>query len=83
MSDDNRELDPNNPEDMKKLREFAKKAAKEVFSSPVDPDFDERDLASGDPKNLENYDEHEYLEELDKYTPEERRKKLKILKNKE
>ncbi|VAW84315.1 hypothetical protein MNBD_GAMMA18-1883 [hydrothermal vent metagenome] len=81
-----RELDPDNPDDMKKAREHAKKVAKEMFNNGSFPgDFAETGVLTGNvEKILAETEEDCYLQELDEYSPEERRQKFKIhTKNKD
>jgi len=75
-----RELDPDNPDDMEKLRQYAKKAA-EKFNPIADPDFEEKGVLCGDGEALLSETEEElYLQEIDEYSPEERRQRLKLHK---
>ncbi len=75
-----RELDPDNPDDMKKLRQYAKKAAAR-FNPVADPDFEEKGVLSGDGEALLSETEEDiYLQEIDEYSPEERRQRLKLHK---
>lgn len=75
-----RELDPDNPDDMEELRQYAKKSAAR-FNPVADPDFEEKGVLSGDGEALLSETEEDiYLQEIDEYSPEERRQRLKLHK---
>ncbi len=81
MADKKRkELDLNNPDEVKKFREYVKKIMKkEKFNAELFPDIDERGVLSGDgEKLLSETEEDRYRQELDEYSPEERREKFKV-----
>ncbi len=80
MTDKKRkELDLNNPDEVKKAREYAKKVMSEPFDAESFPDIDERGVLSGDgEKLLSETEEDRYRQELDEYSPEERREKFKV-----
>ncbi len=66
-------------EESPEFTEWLKKRAakrKIVGSSPAD--FDERGAIFGDIENLDKSDAELFPDEIEEYTPEERRKKLKV-----
>ncbi len=86
-----KELDPDNPEDMKELRQYIKGSMKEAFKPDSFPPFEEKGVLADSESFLHETEEELYLQEIDEYTPEERRQRLKLhkqdsnddLKNKE
>jgi len=76
-----RELDPDNPEDMEELRQHAKRIMGEAFDPEAFPDFEEKGVLCGDGEALLSETEEElYLQEIDEYSPEERRERFKLHK---
>lgn len=74
-----KELDLNNPDEVKKFKEYAKKIMSEPFDAESFPDIDERGVLIGDgDKLLLETEEDCYRQELDEYSPEERREKFKV-----
>lgn len=77
-----RELDPNDPKDMEELRRLAKKAAEGLFNSENNQDFDERGVLSGGADVADKSDAELFPDELEEYTPEERRRLIRKCLNK-
>jgi len=76
-----RELDPDNPEDMEELRQSIKKSMEGLFNPEAFPDFEEKGVLCGDGEALLSETEEElYLQEIDEYSPEERRERFKLHK---
>ncbi len=74
-----KELDLNNPDEVKKFKEHVKKIMSEPFDAESFPDIDETGVLSGDgDKLLLETEEDRYRQELDEYSPEERRDKFKV-----
>jgi len=73
-----KELDLNNPDEVKKFREYVKKIMSEPFDAESFPDYDERDGFSDVEALLAETEEDRYRQELDEYSPEERREKFKV-----
>lgn len=68
------------PEFEKWVRERIKDDVEKIFSGPR-PDFDERGPLGGSGELLDKTDAELFPDELEEYTPEERRKLLKLYKN--
>jgi len=76
-----RELDLDSPEDREELRQYLKKSMKDLFNPEALPDFEEKGVLSGDGEALLSETEEDiYLQEIDEYSPEERRQRLKLHK---
>ncbi len=73
-----KELDPDNPEDMKKLRRYIKESMKDAFKTDSFPPFEEKGVLAGSESFLDETEEELYLQEIDEYTSEERRQRLKL-----
>ena len=82
MSDDDSERPPDDsPELMDWLRKKHASFSKEIFGENYQAsDFDERDLVSGDINDLHKNDAELFPDEIEEYTPEERRKSFKVHK---
>lgn len=83
MSDKKPDRPPvDSPEFKEWLKSRAKKHMDDTFGDNYKPaDFDERGPIFGDIKNLDKADAELFPDELEEYTPEERRKKIKSLDN--
>jgi len=75
-----RELDPDNPEDMEELRQSIKKSIKGLFNPEALPDFEEKGVLGGSEELLYKTDAELFPDEIEEYTPEERRKIFKLYK---
>jgi len=75
-----KEFDPDNPEDITELRQYIKGSMKEAFKPDSFPPFEEKGVLVGSDSFLHETEEDFYLQELDEYTPEERRQRLKLHK---
>lgn len=70
------------PEFKEWLKEQAKKDMDDIFGDNYEPaEFDERGPIFGDIKNIDKADSELFPDELDEYTPEERRKLIKPIDN--
>ena len=58
------------------LDEYAKQISQDLFKTPIESDFDEKGLASGSEELIDKSDAERFPEELEEYTPEERKPKL-------
>lgn len=79
-----KDIDPNETIEQlrERLKKFGPKATKGLFN-PNDSDFDEAGLASGSMDILDKTDAELFPDEIEEYTPEERRKAFKVHKNKD
>lgn len=80
MTDKNSNRPPEGTPEFKKwLKEQAAKDIEDIFGEGYQPaDFEEGGPIFGDKKNLDKSDAELFPEEIEEYTPEERRKKLKV-----
>ena len=58
------------------LRKFGNKAAKDLFKSEKNGDFDENELASGSTELLEKTDAELFPDEIDEYTSKEKKPRV-------
>tara|TARA_B100000446_G_C10443541_1_gene302596 strand:- start:428 stop:688 length:261 start_codon:yes stop_codon:yes gene_type:complete len=66
------------PEHIEQVRKKAAKLSQELFNSPQKSDFDEAGVLSGSADSLEKTDAELFPDEIEEYTPEERRKRFKV-----
>ena len=79
-----RELDLTNPEDMKEFKERVRKSnINEGLFDARNSEFDETGLASGSMDIIDKTDAELFPDEIEEYTPEERRKTFKVHENKD
>ena len=72
--------------DSPEFEEWLRKRCEKYKDDPIgndDSDFDERDLASGNIKDLHKSDSELFPDELEEHAPEERRKNFKVHSNDE
>jgi hypothetical protein len=83
MTDKKAERPPEGTPEFKEwLKEQAKKDMDDIFGDTYEPaEFDERGPIFGDIKNLDKTDAELFPDELDEYTPEERRRLIKSIDN--
>ena len=76
MTDKKPEL--GSPEHIELVRKKAAKISQELFNSPQSSDFDEAGVLSGSADSLDKTDAELFPDEIEEYTPEERRKGFKV-----
>ena len=74
MTEKKKEPEIGSPEHLEQLRQYARDAAKDLFDPSKAPDFEEVGVLSGSEELLEKTDAELFPDEIDEYTPEERRK---------
>ncbi len=60
------------------MRKYAKEAANDLFDPKKAPDFSEISIMSGSKELLEKSDAELFPDEIEAYTPKERRKGFKV-----
>ena len=78
MTDKKKQPEVKSPEDLEQIRKYAKEAAKDLFNPEAAPDFDEAGVLSGSEDLLDKTDAELFPDEIEEYTPEERRKAFKV-----
>lgn len=78
MKDDKPKI--GSPEHLEQVRKKTAKVAEELINPSEKPEFEEVGVLSGSEELLDKTDAEQFPDELEEYTPEERRKALKVHK---